>query len=239
MTTTAVRPASGLSAAAWTRGFPSFWGSASDRASERPSARKRTTKRCSLPGVSAISTPSCLGSFALSRAHRRSFSAGRDAAGPAVRDQSRLERGEIAAGDDVVPSDLDPGSEGLQDAAPELVSQRVVAEQPEVGRPGAGRDAHEHRVGHAAGAEAGDLVQVGFLRRFELGPAVDRQAAEPVADEEDDLGIRRERQFLRDIFPVHSTLNIKGCRGPVNLRRTWPGIGALSPPSALPASSAV
>ena len=54
---------------------------------------------------------------------------GRDAAGPPVDDQSVLERGEVAAGDDVVPPDLDPGAQGFQDAAPELVSERVVAEE--------------------------------------------------------------------------------------------------------------
>ena len=88
-----------------------------------------------------------------------------------------------------------------------------------MGRSGAGRDAHEHGVRHAADAEAGDLVQVGLPGRFELGPAVDRQAAEPVADEEHDLRIRCVCQFPGDVFPVHNTFNIGKFRDRVKARR--------------------
>jgi len=55
--------------------FPVFWGSASDRASKGLRARNRATKRCSLPGVSSIATPSCFGSPLLSLAQSRSLSA--------------------------------------------------------------------------------------------------------------------------------------------------------------------
>ncbi len=49
-----------LSEVAWTGmlGFPSFWGSASVNPSANPLPLKRTTNRCSFPGVMVIFTPS-------------------------------------------------------------------------------------------------------------------------------------------------------------------------------------
>ena len=87
---------------------------------------------------------------------------GRDAAGPAVDDEAAPDRGEIAAGDEVVPADLDAGAQGLEDAAAELVAERVVAEEGEMGRAAAGRDAHHDGIGNAANAAFRQLVEVGL-----------------------------------------------------------------------------
>ena len=59
---------------------------------------------------------------------------GRDAAGPAVGDEAVPDRGEVAAGDEVVPADLDARAQGLEDAPAELVFKRIVAEKGQVRR---------------------------------------------------------------------------------------------------------
>ena len=75
---------------------------------------------------------------------------GRDAAGPAVGDEAVPDRGEIAAGDEIVPADLDPRAQGLEDAPAELILQGVIAKEGQVRRAAARGDAHHDRIGHAA-----------------------------------------------------------------------------------------
>ena len=72
-----------------------------------------------------------------------------------------------------------------------------------MGRAAARSDAHEDRVGDAAAAAQGQAVEVPRLGRLELGLAVAGQPAQPVDDEQDNLRIRRGRQFLGHRFPVH------------------------------------
>ena len=95
----------------------------------------------------------------------------RDAARPPVGDQPALECREVAPGDEVAFPHLDVRAERLEDAAAEDVAERVVAEEAQVGRPAAGRDAHQHGVRQAARAQAVD-------------------------HEEDDLGIRLDGELF-------------------------------------------
>ena len=80
----------------------------------------------------------------------------------------------------------------LEDAAADPVLERVVAEEGEVARPAARRDAEADRHGQAAEAVGGEPVEVHGVRLLQLGAAGLRigQPAEAVDDEEDDLGSR-------------------------------------------------
>ena len=130
---------------------------------------------------------------------------GRDAAGPAVDDQPVFESGIVAPGDEVVIPDLDSRTQGLEDAPSELVTERIIAEQGEVGRSASGRYAGEDRVGQAAGGLFGQPVEVGFPGPLEGRQPRCGQVAHAVQNKKDDLRRRRDRQFSNECFPVHSS----------------------------------
>jgi len=56
-----------------------------------------------------------------------------------------VDSAEVASGGDVAGADLKVDAEGFQDAAADLVFQRIVAEKPEVAWSAAGRDAGQDR----------------------------------------------------------------------------------------------
>ena len=122
-------------------------------------------------------------------------------------DEPVLDRGEVAPGHEVVPADLDPGAQGLEDAPAELVLERIVAEEGQVGRPAAGCDAHHDRIGEAADGALRQRVEVRLAGRFELALAVGGQAADPVHDQENDLRIGLLAQFSGQVFPFHVALS--------------------------------
>src|SRR5438105_1757783 len=76
--------------------------------------------------------------------------------------------------------ELDP--ERLEDAAPDLVAERVVAEEPEAAGTAAGRDPRRHVADEAARRLGGERRQVGQARGLEFGAAGlgARQAAQAV-----------------------------------------------------------
>ena len=106
-----------------------------------------------------------------------------------------------------------PGAQGLEDAPAELVLERIVAEEGQVGRPAARRDAHHDRIGDAADGAFRQRVEVRLAGRLELAPAVGGQAADPVHDQQDDLRIRLLAQLAGQVFPFHgrSLLRKIGC----------------------------
>ena len=127
----------------------------------------------------------------------------RNPAGPPVGDQAVFQRGEVSPGDEVALLHFDIRTQGFQDAPTEPVAERIVAEEGQVGRPAAGRDAHPDGVGHPAAALLGQPVEIRGPRGFQFRPAVLRQAAQPVDDEKDDFRIGGEGQFPGHFFPVH------------------------------------
>ena len=109
-----------------------------------PSPRKMTTKRCSLTGSTNTSTPGIFTCAELD-GQRAAFLAG-DAAGAAVGDVAGgVEGAEIAADGHVLRPQLEAHAGGLQRPAADQVLDRIVAEQAQVSRPAAGRNARGDR----------------------------------------------------------------------------------------------
>ena len=127
-------------------------------------------------------------------------------AGPAILDDAVLQGAEVAADGDVLSPDLKVDAERLQDAAADAVFERVVAEQAQVPGPAARRDARQDRQAQPADALAGTGVQVGGAGRFQLGLAagLQRQPAQAVGDQQDDLGVVGLAEFGDQVVDVHA-----------------------------------
>src|SRR5438132_1182502 len=82
-------------------------------------------------------------------------------AGAAVENQSRCINGaEIPAGSDVVRAHLKVNAERFENAATDTVLKRIIAEQAQVARAAAGRDAGQNRYAQAADAFPSEGIQV-------------------------------------------------------------------------------
>ena len=130
--------------------------------------------------------------------------AGGDAARTAIRYEALVIQGGIVASDGyvaLVDGHVEP--QGLQDAATDLVGQRVVAEEGEVSWPAARGNAVSDGEGEATLAAACHPVQVGRTGSFQLGATFlrVRQSAETIHDEENDfsLGLLREAFYEVEI----------------------------------------
>ena len=147
---------------------------------------------------------------------------GGGAAGAAVRDEALVERGEVRPGGHVARGHRKAHAERLEHAAADFVLQRVVAEQRQVRRPAARRDAAADRVGQPAFRLAGELVQAGDVRRLQFGPALVRHAAEAVGDQQHDLGGILLGEFAQNFIWDHGHLLEASCstvsRSPAWLR---------------------
>jgi hypothetical protein len=112
------------------------------------------------------------------------------------------ERAQVAAGGDVARSQLEVEPGRAQRAAAQLEAFGVVAEEPEVTGPRAGCDAGTDRLHEAGRPFGGELVEVRRGRFLELGAVLAiGVAAEPVHDDEQDLGVSSLDQ-LRDVHVV-------------------------------------
>ena len=121
---------------------------------------------------------------------QRSALFGGDAAGAAVADVARgVERAEVAADGDVAFLQLEADAGGLERTAADQVLDRVVAEEAQVARSAAGRDAGKTGMLLPQTPRAGERVEIRRFGGFELGQAARllRQAAKSVADVHDDL----------------------------------------------------
>src|SRR2546422_8967334 len=96
---------------------------------------------------------------------------------------------EVAARGHIARAEVELDPEGLEDAAPDLVAERVVAEEPEVPWPAAGRDPRRHVADETARRLGGERREVRQVPRLELGAARlgARQAPQAVEREHDDL----------------------------------------------------
>ncbi len=127
-------------------------------------------------------------------------------AGAAVADETLgVERAEVAACGHVARADLEVNAQRLQDAATDAVLQRVVAEQAEMARPAARRDARQHRHTQAAHAVAGAGVEVRRPRRLQLGLAarLQGQSAQAVGHHQDDFRGVVFAQLAHQFVHVH------------------------------------
>jgi hypothetical protein len=116
---------------------------------------------------------------------------GGDAAGAAVEHEPfAVDRAEIAPDGDVMGADLDADAERLEHAPADVVHERVVSEEPEVPRPRAGRDPGRDGEAQPDGPLRRQRIEVRRPRGLQLGraPRLDRQPAEPVGHQHDDLG---------------------------------------------------
>ncbi len=118
----------------------------------------------------------------------------RDAPGAPVGDVAfGVEAAQVAAGGDITGVDIHADSRGRERPAADIVDQRVIAEQGQVGRAGAGGQASADGDGLAQAALRGETVQIWGLSSLECGRAAcfHRQASQPVENQEDDFFIRR------------------------------------------------
>ena len=203
--------ASGAWACTGRGGWPVAWGSVSDRWPDSPAPRSTRTKRCSLTGSTRSSTP---GTADASQAiHERGAPLRGDPAGPPVGDPAgRVEGAEVPARRDVARPEVEVDAQGLQDAAPDRVAERLVAEQAEVPRAAPRGDAGADVAEQAAGAPPRQRVQVGHPGRLQLGPPGGRvrKATQAVCREEDDLGGAGNGQAANQI-QIHRRASC-GCR---------------------------
>ena len=130
-------------------------------------------------------------------ASTRRFSLVGDSPGPAVGDVAGLVDGaEVQPGGHVAVLQRELHAQGAEHAAADLVDQRVVAEQAQVPRPAAGRDAGGHRA--RAGrrrAAAGQGVEVGLLGLLQGGALAGVVAvAQAVHHQQDDPLVVLDRQ---------------------------------------------
>src|SRR5439155_11273997 len=86
---------------------------------------------------------------------------GRDPAGAPVGDLPRaVDRAEVPARGDVAGAQVELDAERLEDAAPDLIVERIVAEEPEVAGPAARRDARRDVADEAAGGLGGEQGEI-------------------------------------------------------------------------------
>ena len=83
----------------------------------------------------------------------------------------------------------------------------IVAEQAQMARPAAGRDAGKDGNAAALHADLGQRIEVRLLRRFQLRLAArrHRQAAQAIGDEHDDFGVVLDVQFAGEGVGVHGS----------------------------------
>ena len=94
---------------------------------------------------------------------------------------------------------------GFQRPTADLEFQGVVAEQPQMARPRAGRDARQHRNARSAGAAAHQAVEVRSVGRFQFGASarIQRQPAQAVGHHHHDFGGRFLCQFTDQFLLIH------------------------------------
>ena len=126
-----------------------------------------------------------------------------------------IDGAEVAPRRHLAGRDGDADAQRLQHAPADEVLHRVVAEEAEVARPAARRDARQHRRRQPARAHPREPVQVGRRGRLKLGLAGVRvrQPAETVGHQHDDLG-RRLADDVRQRGKIdHCRLLMLPCRG--------------------------
>ncbi len=132
---------------------------------------------------------------------------GVNAAGPAVGDDAfGVKRAEVGAGGHVARAEVQAQPERLDDATAYLELERIIAEQGQVARPAAGRDAGRDGKDPALGRVLAERVQVGSAGRFErrkIALVARGQVAQSIQDHQRQFGLGLERQFGVEAVEVH------------------------------------
>jgi hypothetical protein len=137
---------------------------------------------------------------------------GRDAAGAAVGDEPVLVNGaKVAPGGHILWLEVKTDAQRLQDPPADVVLQRVVAKQGQVGRTAARGDAGPHRHGQPQLGTACQGIEVGCDRRLQLGLAIKvaGESAEPIQHQVHDPGLGRDVQRFHQIEICHDHLSKK------------------------------
>src|SRR5213593_1865320 len=127
---------------------------------------------------------------------------GRDPARTPVGDAARPIHGaEVSARGDVARARVELDAQRLEDAAANLVPERIVAEEPEVSGAAAGSDSRRDVTDETASSLGGELREIRKPRGLELGAAGlgSREPPEPVERNEDDLRPVRDDERRDDI----------------------------------------
>ncbi len=93
----------------------------------------------------------------------------------------------------------------LQHTPPNLVFERVIAKESQMGWPAARGDARPNRHAQTAEAPGSQAIQVGGPGRFQLrGPArFHRQPSQAINDQHDDLAVVSDLQFPHQLKVSH------------------------------------
>ena len=157
----------------------------------------------------------------------------RNAAGPAVRDDPlRVERAEVRPDGDVAALQMEPQTQGFDHPAADLELQRVVAEQGEVARTAARRNARRDRNHPALRDPAGDEgVEVGRPGGFqgrEFALFLRGDVAQTVEHEQDEFRSGLDGEFRVQVVQFHGSfqcpssnevqVSVAGSGRPVHLR---------------------
>jgi hypothetical protein len=111
------------------------------------------------------------------------------------------DRAKVAPRGDVVGRQIEVDAERLEHAAADAVAERIVAEEPEMTRPAAGRDPRRHGDRQPAHVAGHQRVQIGRRGSLEPGRPARRhgQAAQAVGNEQHDLRLVRLREVSDQI----------------------------------------
>ena len=173
------------------------------RRSDAPSPARRRSRT---PGI--LTSRSRMASGALSSVGMRP--ARRSLILPAASSVQKLPRAATSPGCMAKPMPV-----ASKRPAADEVFERVVAKQAQVARPAAGSDAGTDRNAAALHADFGQGIEVRRLGRFQLRLAArrQRQAAQAVGDEHDDLRVVLDVQFAGEGVGVHGRVQGSGFRG--------------------------
>jgi hypothetical protein len=130
---------------------------------------------------------------------------GRDSTGPAITDvPGCIDGDEITANGHVAIGESEVDSEGFQNAATDVVFERVVAEESKVPGAAARSDARQYRNAHSKHSAASERIEVGGIGRFKLcfTAGLQRQTAQSIGNVEHDFGIGGFLQATREIMNV-------------------------------------
>ena len=118
-----------------------------------------------------------------------------------------VERAEVAADGHVLRPQLEADAGGLQGPAADQVLDRIVAEQAQVSGPAAGGNARGDGIHASLDPVFCQGVQIGGLGglQFRRSARLDRQPAQPVGHQHDDLRLVRGFQVADELLNIHES----------------------------------
>ena len=140
------------------------------------------------------------------RAQRRRLLAGDAPRAPVGDPPFAIHSAEVAARRHVLRLQVEVDAQRFEHAAADAIPDRVIPEQRQMPRPAARCHAVRHRHRHAADALQRQPVETRDVRLLEFRTTrLVRQTAEPVDDDEEDLGVVGYRQLAQQ-FKIHDAI---------------------------------